>query len=107
MISPYIHLSIDLILPKIINKILFKKNNNKNINNINEINKYEPNLYELKGSKEVLNYYLSLIESIINLSHSYIIKYIPILSNIITICINSSLPEIKKFAGPLLQSIIT
>ncbi len=81
MIYPVSQQSIDLFLPKIIRKILFIKGQKKNCETIEE---YSPDLYELRGSKEVLNYYLGLIEAVVVASHAHIIKYIPVLANIIT-----------------------
>ncbi len=55
MIYPFPQQSLDLFLPQIIRKILFIKGQKKNCETIEE---YSPDLYELLGSKEVLNYYL-------------------------------------------------
>lgn len=84
MISAHPELSLNLCLPAIIGKVVFVKNGGRLELDEGDMGVYQPEVLELRGSKEVLQYYLGLMEAAIVVAHSQIIPYIPVLCSTIT-----------------------
>ena len=86
MMAAHPELSLDVCLPPILRKIVFVKRANGGHEQLGDaaMRLYQPQSLELRGSKEVLYYYLGLLEGAIVAAHGLVIPYIPVLCSTIT-----------------------